>query len=219
MQLEIKRTGDGSSTLYVPQWNEHYHSLYGAVQESEHVFIKMGLQMLKTRNAGILEIGFGTGLNALLTFIKSRNFNSITYHAIEKYPLKWETVKQLGYEEFLGLLAEDKSKFSEMHLAKWNTNIALSQHFVLRKIDIDITDYYPAINFDLIYFDAFAPSVQPELWKITIFEKLFNALKPEGILVTYCAKGEIRRSMQQAGFTVERLKGAPGKREMLRAIR
>jgi len=219
MRSEIKITGDGSSTLFVPELNEHYHSVNGAVQESEHVFIQTGLNVLQTKEIAILEVGFGTGLNALLTLMKTKNFDSVVYHTVEKYPLKWEQVKTLKYEEFLGLSTEEKKDFRDMHLSPWNSTSTLRDYFILHKTEIDLADYQPSVLFDLIYFDAFAPAVQPELWEEIIFAKLYDTLNPGGILVTYCAKGEVRRRLQRKGFKVERLPGPPGKREIIRATR
>ncbi len=219
MRLEITSTGDGSSTLFHPAMNEHYHSTNGAVQESMHVFISAGLNAIRSKNIAILEMGFGTGLNTLLTLMNCQNFNSVSYHAVEKYPLKRELVNQLNYETFLGLSEDLKNDFMNMHRLPWDSTLALRDNFVLHKTEIDFTEYSPSEAFDLIYYDAFAPEVQPELWEESIFVKLFHALKPEGILVTYCAKGEVRRRMQHAGFNVERLPGPPGKREMIRAVR
>ena len=217
MRREIKITGDGSATLFVPQLKEHYHSIHGAVQESMHVFIRMGLGELTPGDIAVLEIGFGTGLNMLLTLLHGRNFRSIGYHAVENDPLEWELVQLLKYEEYLSLPPETGEVFRKIHLADWNSTQKLSENFVLHKIGIDLTDYLPGSNFDLIYFDAFAPAVQPELWEEDVFIKLYRALHPGGILVTYCAKGEVRRKLQDIGYNVERLPGPPGKREMLRA--
>jgi tRNA U34 5-methylaminomethyl-2-thiouridine-forming methyltransferase MnmC len=217
MRSEIKITGDGSATLYVPELKEHYHSIYGAVQESMHVFIQEGLNSLKINDLAILEIGFGTGLNALLTLVHSRNFNSVDYHAIEKYPLEWELVRQLRYGEYLNLPVKMEEEFREMHLTDWDSKLHLGENFMFRKMKINILEYQPSSKFSLIYFDAFSPSVQPELWEEAVFTRLFNSLHPNGILVTYCAKGKIRRMLNGIGFRVERLAGPPGKREMIRA--
>ena len=219
MRLEIICTGDGSSTLFLPERNEHYHSTNGAVQESMHVYIRAGLNAIRSKNTAILEMGFGTGLNTLLTLMNCQNFNSVSYHAVEKYPLKQELVQLLNYETYLGLSEDLKNDFMSMHREPWNSTLALRDNFVLHKTKIDFRQYFPSEAFDLVYYDAFAPEVQPELWEESIFEKLFNGMKSEGILVTYCAKGEIRRRMQRAGFKVERLPGPPGKREMIRAAR
>ena len=173
MRTKIKYTGDGSSTLYVPQLKEHYHSVYGAVQESMHVFVQMGLKILKPGDISIMEIGFGTGLNVLLTLIQSQNFNSIVYYAIEKYPLKWERVKQLHYEDYLKLPTELRKDFRKMHLSPWNSLVSFRDNFILHKIKIDLLEYQSDMKFDLIYFDAFAPAIQPELWKETLFSCFF----------------------------------------------
>jgi tRNA U34 5-methylaminomethyl-2-thiouridine-forming methyltransferase MnmC len=197
--------------------NEHFHSMHGAVQESKHVFIKMGLNTLIADEIKILEMGFGTGLNALLTLIESNALRKIYYHAVELFPLPLQTVESLEFPRFLGLTGGQNDLFGEMQLAQWNTDTWIQPEFCLRKIKASLLDIELPANYNLIYFDAFAPGVQPELWSETVFRKMYGALQDEGILVTYCAKGEVRRNMQRAGFEVERLPGAPGKREMLRA--
>jgi tRNA U34 5-methylaminomethyl-2-thiouridine-forming methyltransferase MnmC len=213
----IKITEDGSCTLFVPSLNEHYHSTYGAVQESMHVFINSGLHHIGIENPKILEIGFGTGLNALLTLLEAYRFQSITYDGLELNPLNWDTVGQLGYSGFLKLTNEDQKKFQAMHDLPWDRPILLQTGFTLNKIHAAIEEFEINNNYDLVYFDAFAPEIQPELWVEPVFQKIYNVLNKNGILVTYCAKGEVRRIMQRCGFEVERLPGPPGKREMLSA--
>ena len=219
MRIHITRTGDGSSTLFVPELKEHYHSINGAVQESEYVFIRTGLEVMKTSTICLLEVGFGTGLNALLTLRKAGNFDSIRYYAIEKFPLDWEQVEQMKYGVFLNLSTAEKETFRNMHQSPWNVPSAYGDNFTLYKIKTDLKDYQPSVLFDLVYFDAFAPAVQPELWEETVFKRLGQTMKPGSILVTYCAKGEVRRRLQRSGFSVERLPGPPGKREIIRATR
>ncbi|MBN1951068.1 MAG: tRNA (5-methylaminomethyl-2-thiouridine)(34)-methyltransferase MnmD [Bacteroidales bacterium] len=219
MRTEIKKTRDGSSTLFVPELNEHYHSVNGAVQESRHVFLRMGLQAVEKDRLRILETGFGTGLNALLTYLAADNRIKIHYCTLEKYPLGWEKVSAMRYEEFLKLTSAEKEIFRKMHHCKWGQGVAVTEHFSLEKIETNFLDYRSEVPFDLVYFDAFAPDVQPELWTGEVFLQMHEMLLPGGILVTYCAKGEVRRRMVRAGFRVERLPGPPGKREMLRATR
>jgi tRNA U34 5-methylaminomethyl-2-thiouridine-forming methyltransferase MnmC len=219
MHTEIIITEDGSATLFVPELNEHYHSIHGAVQESSHVFIKAGLHQLKTMTPVVLEIGFGTGLNALLTLMEEDKFERIDYYGIELNPVGWDKIECLSYASFLKLEKGQKNQFYQMHNSAWNVQFQLSSKFQLSKIKASVLDYTFYNKYDLVYFDAFAPQIQPELWEEKVFKKLFSVMKPGGILVTYCAKGEVRRIMQRCGFTVERLPGPPGKREILRSTR
>jgi tRNA U34 5-methylaminomethyl-2-thiouridine-forming methyltransferase MnmC len=215
---EIKITNDGSATLYVPDLNEHYHSINGAVQESEHVFIGMGLKGINKKDVRVFEFGFGTGLNALLTLLSAKDY-SIIYHTMELYPLSWSIVKRLGYEEFLGLSEENRVVFKKMHQTQWEKETSIRTKFAIKKINASILKYPLEENYDLVYYDAFAPDVQPELWDEEIFSRIYNSMNPDGRLVTYCAKGEVRRKLQRVGFSVERLPGPPGKWEMMRAVR
>jgi tRNA U34 5-methylaminomethyl-2-thiouridine-forming methyltransferase MnmC len=216
---EIKITGDGSATLYVPDLDEHYHSTFGAVQESMHIFIAHGLWCVNIPEIRILEIGFGTGLNALLSLIHHKKEISVTYHSIERNPLLWEDINKLKYPSFLKLDDTMTSLFRKMHSEPWNIDIQLGHNFTIHKINTDLLEYSPEKGYDLVYFDAFAPDVQPEMWHQSVFDRLAMALNPGGILVTYCAKGEVRRKLQHAGFRVVKLPGPPGKREILQAIR
>jgi tRNA U34 5-methylaminomethyl-2-thiouridine-forming methyltransferase MnmC len=215
---EIVTTGDGSTSIFLPEFNEHYHSHHGAVQESMHVFMKMGWEKaIKGKSSiDLLEIGFGTGLNAWLVYEETLKHDgpAVHYSSIEAFPVVNEMAAQLNY-----CSPELKPEFMRLHHAAWDHAVPLSSTFVLEKLQITLTDFKPSRKYDLVFFDAFAPRVQPELWTKEIFEKLFAAMKPGGILVTYCAKGEVRRNMIAAGFTVERIPGPPGKREMLRAVR
>lgn len=216
MKRIIERTADGSSTLYIPEMDEHYHSIKGAETESQHIFIDMGLKAVTLSHPiHILEIGFGTGLNAFLTLKESLTYpHAIHYTGIELYPLSWDTVNALNYTK--------EPEFQSLHDTPWNQEQEIIPGFILHKIQADLTryDFSACVPFDLVYFDAFAPEKQPEMWKPEIFEKLFSLMNPGGILTTYCAKGIVRRTMQQAGFTVERLPGPPGgKREILRVVK
>ncbi|QLG46252.1 tRNA (5-methylaminomethyl-2-thiouridine)(34)-methyltransferase MnmD [Costertonia aggregata] len=217
MKRKIITTGDGSKTIQIQDWNEQYHSVHGAVQEAYHVFIDHGLNCFTNSDIAILEIGFGTGLNALITWIMSERLNlDVTYTGVEAYPVSSEEIQELDY--ISRLEAESHSNgFEKMHASNWEETVHISKKFKLLKQQKDFLRIADENRFDLIYFDAFGARVQPELWTAVIFEKMFNALKKGGILVTYSAKGSVRRAMQCVGFTVERLPGPPGKREMLRA--
>lgn len=216
MEHKIQQTEDGSSTLYIPNLDEHYHSVHGAIQESLFVFIGNGLQHLShSGNVRIFEVGFGTGLNALLTLdFALRNGINVDYCAIEKYPLAENEYSQLNYIDRYPHL---KDAFMLMHQADWNRKVQIADNFKLTKIHGDLVHCDIGDRFDLVYQDAFAPDKQPELWSVELFRKLYQSMNSSGILVTYSAKGQVRRNMQNAGFTVERLPGPPGKREMLRA--
>lgn len=219
MKLEIIKTADGSDTLYVQNIDEHYHSTFGAVQESMHIFIKAGLLACKKASLTVFEAGFGTGLNAWLTFLQSRKIGfNIRYFSIEKFPLPDEIVESLNYSEYLD---EKADSFLQIHQTPWNEEIKLSDNFSLHKISGDLTtfDFRPIPDIDLIYFDAFSPEKQPELWDLSIFNSLYTHTSRGGKLVTYCAKGSVRRSLIKAGYSTERIPGPPGKREMLRGTK
>lgn len=215
-------TSDGSTTLHLPKWNEQYHSKHGAIQEAMHVFIKHGFQYFynqeKPTSISVLEIGFGTGLNALLTYLAAKEITilQVDYTALEAYPVELKEIKTLNFTEQLDI---DKTIYTKLHTSEWEKKVAIADRFNLIKHTKRFEEFIGEGNFNLIYFDAFGPRVQPELWKATIFKQMFAALKPNGVLVTYSAKGEVRRTMQEIGFTVDRLPGPPGKREMLRAIK
>ncbi len=221
MKREIRLTGDHSSTLFVPELDEHYHSVHGALQESLHVFLRSGLDEFKNGKSHIhiLEVGLGTGLNAWLSLEEALKHSlHIRYTALEKYPLENHEVEQLNYAHQLDGHVE---YFTAIHEAQWGKEAQLFKSakasFSLHKIKTDLKEFKSEPRFDLIYFDAFAPSAQPDLWTASIFTNMFQALKPGGLLVTYCVKGEVRRAMQEAGFAVEKIPGPPGKREMARA--
>ncbi|MGC6284267.1 MAG: tRNA (5-methylaminomethyl-2-thiouridine)(34)-methyltransferase MnmD [Polaribacter sp.] len=217
MKREIIITSDGSTTIHLPDWNEQYHSKHGAIQEAYHVFIKSGLDQLDTDEISILEIGFGTGLNAFITFLESQNRNlKIDYVGVEAYPVASDEVEKLNY--VTELKAESFSDtFQKMHNTPWEEKEQISDRFHLTKRKQFFEDIEDQDAFDLIYFDAFGARNQPELWTEPIFQKMYEALKEDGILTTYAAKGSVRRAMIAVGFEVERLPGPPGKREMLRA--
>jgi len=217
MKREIITTSDGSTTIHLPDWDENYHSKHGAIQEARHVFIRNGLCLFDRKPVTIMEIGFGTGLNAFITFLESQQYNQVVdYVGVEAYPVSAEEVTGMNYIK--ALEAENQALvFEQMHAIPWEDKTALTNNFSLTKRK----QFFEAINddsvFDLIYFDAFGYRVQPELWSTEIFRKMHTALKPGGILVTYAARGVVKRSMIEVGFTVEKLEGPPGKREMFRA--
>lgn len=220
MERVIEKTDDGSATLFVPELNEHYHSTKGARTESQHIFVDMGLKASSAPAPRILEIGFGTGLNAWLTLEEAeRSGRDVHYTGVELYPLQWNMVEQLGY---VGKKDEPTAMdlFRQIHTSLWEEKIPLTSHFTLRKVQADIHRFCKLSpeKVDVIYFDAFAPEKQPEMWTEELFRRLYVLLNEGGVLTTYCAKGIIRRMLQSAGFTVERLPGPPGgKREILRA--
>jgi tRNA U34 5-methylaminomethyl-2-thiouridine-forming methyltransferase MnmC len=231
METEIRLTDDGSYTLYVPGMDECYHSTYGAIQESMHVFIRAGLHVLPTdgkpddsddartvinekNGINILEIGFGTGLNVLLTLCEAERLKiKMRYTALELYPLTADHALRLNYPE---MLHTDRRLFEKIHRSPWEVKAHISPNFTLHKIKTDFTCYEPQELFDVIYFDAFSPEKQPELWSEKGFGKIYKHAGHGAVLTTYCAKGTVRRAMQSVGFVVERLPGPPGKREMLR---
>jgi tRNA U34 5-methylaminomethyl-2-thiouridine-forming methyltransferase MnmC len=221
MERKIVITEDGSYTVSIPEMGVTYHSIHGAIQESMHVFIEAGFNYvfdkLNNDQIRILEVGFGTGLNALLTAIEAKKAKtSIYYVAMEPYPLTDEEVQSLNYCDQLARKDLQES-FISMHQCEWNKNIVVTKNLLLHKSNYTLQTFEQTSKFDLVYFDAFDPNVQPELWTKEIFEKLFSILEPNGILVTYSSKGDVRRALQSAGFTVEKIPGAKGKREMIRA--
>lgn len=229
MLRTLIETADGSHSLFVEELDEHYHSIHGAIQESKHVFIDAGLKQFisspdslqKIGEAGlnILEIGLGTGLNALLTFIETeQSAKNIYYSAIEAYPVSIDLINQLNYVELLNA-QKNQPVFNAIHTCEWGEPVALSNHFTINKINNKLQEIVFENKYNLIYFDAFGPRVQPEMWREEIFAKLFVAMEPGGCLVTYCAKGEVKRTLKKVGFIVESLQGPPGKREMVRAIK
>ncbi|MEX1191833.1 MAG: tRNA (5-methylaminomethyl-2-thiouridine)(34)-methyltransferase MnmD [Brumimicrobium sp.] len=217
MERKIVDTGDGSKTIHLPEWNESYHSKHGAVQEALHVFIESGLKQIRKTEIQILEVGFGTGLNCLLTLITAKKLNkNIIYTGLEAFPVSTDELSQLAYES-LPEVKDYKQEFLKIHEASWEELVDISPTFKLEKVEQKLNNFNPQkISFDLIYFDAFGPRVQPEMWTLEIFKKLFYAMNSNGILVTYCAKGQVRRDLIEAGFQVEKIPGPPGKREMLR---
>jgi tRNA U34 5-methylaminomethyl-2-thiouridine-forming methyltransferase MnmC len=217
--MKIEQTADGSYTLYVPELDEHYHSVKGALTESQHIFIDMGLKHSSVTAPHILEIGFGTGLNCVLTLLEAKESQRhVHYTGIERYPLNEEIIRKLNYPSIIGKECEED--YFAIHQAPWEEDVCLSPWFTLHKMEGDFTHYSFEQKYDIIYFDAFAPEKQPEMWEQSLFDNLYQVLNEGGILTTYCAKGVVRRMLQTAGFKVERLPGPPGgKREILRATK
>ncbi len=215
-KISFKITEDGSHTLYLEDLDETYHSKHGAIQEAIHVFIAAGLNYVDQPKLNVLEIGFGTGLNAFLT-LQNLNNKSVQYTSLEAYPLKENIIDQLNYREELKLDDSEVQQFDKLHQIEWGSYQEITSKFSLNKIQVDLINYKSKEKFDLIYFDAFGPRVQPEMWTKDIFENMYAMLAKNGVLVTYCAKGSVKRALKEVGFEVEPLPGPPGKREMTRA--
>lgn len=221
MHRKIIITEDGSNTISIADKNITYHSKHGAIQESTHVFINAGLNYFITNNPSqqniqIFEMGFGTGLNALLTLREAAYQNKkIIYTAIELTPITASEAAILNYGKMISMEAD----FLKLHEALWDENQIINENFFLHKIKDSLMNYAANQLFNIIYFDAFAPDDQPELWTETIIKKLYDMLLPNGILVTYCSKGDVKRTMKKLGFTVKRLQGPPGKWHMVRATK
>ena len=221
---QIIITSDGSHSLINTELNETYHSTHGAIQESIHVFIKSGLDYFQQKNKPteikILEVGFGTGLNALLTL----QYNlahpiKIQYDSLEVFPIEQQTASRLNYPNTLGF-PEAEKYFMQLHHSPWNEEIMVTDHFTLLKHHVKIQDIeLGSEKFDIIYFDAFAPSKQPEMWELSILKKIEQSMRVSGVFVTYCAKGQVKRDLKSVGLSVEPLPGPPGKREMIRATK
>ncbi len=219
MKKQLITTKDGSKTIHFPEWNESYHSQHGAIKEALHVYIQSGLEF-RIKDAfpphlSILEMGFGTGLNAYLSYKFSKTYNlDLRYTGIEKYPIQEEMLKQLNY-----VPPEDQGFFNALHHSTWEQFNQISSLFKLKKLNLDLDVFQTQDKYDVIYFDAFGPRVQPHLWHKTILQNMYDILNPHGVWVTYCCKGSVRRDLLEIGFQVEKITGPPGKREMLRAIK
>lgn len=219
LQPEIITTADGSHSLYNSTIDETYHSRHGALQESQYVFIEQGLKQVERVDIHILEVGFGTGLNALLTAIDAREKKiKITYHSLETLPLNMELMQSIAVENTIG--KGNRKLFLSLHEAAWNEEVAIHDFFILKKIKSSLQDFGAETNkYDLIYYDAFGPRAQPEMWEAALFNKIASFTNENGVFVTYCAKGQVRRDLTAAGFDMTRLPGPPGKREMMRGIK
>jgi tRNA U34 5-methylaminomethyl-2-thiouridine-forming methyltransferase MnmC len=215
MTNKLVITNDGSHSIFNPEVNETYHSKHGAIVEAEYVFIKNGLLAENKKQFSILEVGFGTGLNALLTAQKAQQKKiAINYHGIELYPVPKESYIQLNFTELIG---EEKSKLLNLHECNWEEEHVINKFFKLTKNEIALENYTSKTKFDIIYFDAFSPEKQAELWTAEVFQNMYDLLKEDGFLVTYCAKGVVKRTMKAVGFEIVVLDGPPGKRQMTRA--
>lgn len=213
----IQNTGDGSQTIYSEIFKETYHSVNGAITESMHVFINAGFHACAKNPLRIFEVGFGTGLNALLTVLEARKQRiHVEYHSIELFPIDQNLYQSLDYTSSLSI---NSDLFTSLHATPWDKQTEILPGFVLKKIQADLVTVQLEDRFDVIYFDAFSPVTQSELWTEEIFGKLYKQMNDGGILTTYCAKGIVRRTLEKVGFKTERLPGPPGKREMLRAIK
>jgi len=210
--MKIIKTEDNSSTLFSERFKEHYHSTFGAVNESQHIFIDAGLKSLAKVEISIFEMGFGTGLNALLSLNYAKaNSIKINYHTIEKYPVSKDVYEKLSF-------SKDES-FIKLHSSKWGVNIQLSDSFILNKQEVGLQDFEHKIFYDLVYFDAFSPDIQPELWTEEVFRNLYNHMNNGAVLMTYSVKGIVKRALKASGFTIEKLPGPIGKREILKATK
>lgn len=227
---EIVTTEDGSSTIFLPEWNESYHSKHGAIQEANHVFIQNGLALMKEKQAiSILELGFGTGLNVLMSALFAKNNEwSLRYTSLEKFPVLEQEFSGLNYAEAIRKLdpekAVDSTQMQQLYRTimqtEWHHFQEIQPNFQLKKVETDFFAFeYPSETYDLVYFDAFGARVQPELWTENMFEKIYGSMKKDGVLTTYASNGNARRAMIAVGFQVEKRPGPPGKREMLIAIK
>ena len=219
MKREIIITDDGSTTIRIPDWDENYHSTHGAIQEAKHVFIKNGLDLFQKQDSiSILEIGFGTGLNAFITFLETVNKEKVNYVGVEAYPISSEEIAQMNYVTELQA-TQYQAVFDKMHSCDWESQQNITDNFILTKRKQFFQDIEDKEQYDLIYFDAFGFPLQPELWSEAIFKKMYDAILPKGTLVTYACRSSIKNAMLSVGFSIEKLPGAPGKREMLRATK
>ena len=216
MKREIIITSDGSTTIHIPEMQEHYHSTNGAIQEAYHVYLKKGLAAVKSEEVSVLEIGFGTGLNCFITFLESTK--KVNYVGVEAYPVTSAEIASMNYVSELKA-TNHQAVFDKMHTVSWNEAHMITADFQLTKRQQYFKDITDENTFDVIYFDAFGPDKQPDLWTDIIFKKMYTALKKDGVLVTYSAKGDVKRTLMRVGFEVEKLQGPPGKRHMLRGIK
>jgi tRNA U34 5-methylaminomethyl-2-thiouridine-forming methyltransferase MnmC len=217
MIVDLITTKDGSHTLYRPDIDEQYHSVFGAIQESMHIFIQNGFRTINKNEIQVFEMGFGTGLNVLLTLLEAGQVKkSVKYYSIEKFPVSSELVSQLNYPSLLP--PGSAEFFKTIHNSEWDYDIKFPE-FILHKIHADILEYRIPAGNDLVYFDAFSPDKEPELWTENIFRRIYDSMTEEGVFITYSAKGEVRRKLQSVGFRVEKREGPPGKKHIVRAVK
>jgi tRNA U34 5-methylaminomethyl-2-thiouridine-forming methyltransferase MnmC len=214
---EILKTTDGSNTIYIPEMDETYHSHHGALAESKHIFIETGLKHIDKKIINVFEVGFGTGLNAILTCLAADD-KLINYDTIELYPVSADLIDQIEYK---ALFKEDEQVlFSQLHDCKWEEKVSITYQFNIHKIEADFTNYNYQSKYDLIYFDAFAPNKQEEMWTEGLLQKLYDACNEGAVLVTYCVRGTVKRALKKVGFQIKKMPGpVDGKREMLRAVK
>jgi tRNA U34 5-methylaminomethyl-2-thiouridine-forming methyltransferase MnmC len=215
-KFKVIKTSDGSSSVFDLHFKENFHSTHGAIAESMHVYIKNGLKLIDSDKIKILEIGFGTGLNCFLTVLNKGVNQEVIYHTIEKFPLNNEHISLLNYSTQLNITSDLFEKISNI---EWGIERDVADNFYLKKIKIDLLEFHSEELYDIIYFDAFSPNTQPELWTTEIFTKMFYNLKTNGFLTTYSAKGDVKRSLRNAGFEVVRIAGPIGKRHILKAMK
>ena len=216
-KIETIKTGDGSVSLWNSDLDETYHSRHGAWNEAVHVFIDSGLRRLAERvELSILEVGFGTGLNCYLTSLAREDGQRIEYCGLEAFPLDNEVVSQLNYAQREG---GDARLFEQIHSVDWGVEVEIGTDFFLKKVQSKLEAFTAIEEFDLVYYDAFGPRAQPKMWEKSVFDHIYSMMKPQGVFVTYCAKGQVRRDLVSSGFEVERLEGPPGKRHMLRGVK
>lgn len=219
---KIFETQDGSHSIFSEKYGVSYHSKYGAIQESRHVFINAGLlrQALQRQEIAVLEIGFGTGLNAFLSLLEAdRRMLTLHYEALEAYPIQKTQAALLNYPQRLSVSDDYAQTFLDLHALEWGKEHRLRPRFTFKKIHSAFENFSSPPRFNVVFFDAFAPNAQPELWEQPILDKMYEALLPGGVFVTYCAKGVVKRRMKAAGFQIEALPGPPGKREMTRGVK
>jgi len=219
MERQIITTKDGSHSIHITEMDEQYHSIHGSIQEAEKVYIEYGFESISQGSRiNLFEMGFGTGLNALLTYQYAKKSGlEIEYHSVEKYPLTSEEISSLNYSH---LLNDEEGIYDLLHAAEWGKEVEISSNFHLKKMEVDLEDVNFEEAFDVVYFDAFAPEKQPHLWSLEVFSKLYESMKVGAVLTTYCVKGEVRRRLQELGFQIEKLPGPEGgKREVLRAVK
>lgn len=222
-KVKIITTEDGSHSLYHEGLKETYHSFHGALQESVHVFIEKGLRFWRNKSGlpkevDVFEVGFGTGLNALLAAqFAVENEVKITFTTLEPFPLDQEIIEQLNYAKLIG---EEKLKtvFDDLHRCQWDKPVEINPFFTIHKVNSKLEDFQTDQRFDVVFFDAFAPSKQSELWEVDLLQKCFDLLRSGGVFTTYSAKGQLKRDLKTVGFEVETLPGPPGKKEMVRGV-